>query len=224
MAWEVAVILNPNCDPSAVDKLARYMPIWMADTPSNQSCVSAARYAAGNLWEPEPSCTTFPVFAELSPEDSFVNIFNTVTLHHPRMAKLNILGLEDTGSLRSHMDQLDFKPAKATWDNTLAFRKPISMLENVQHVILSAKRWRTSNDVYDDLFCALGSPTWHGKNFNALHDSIVTGQINTLEIPYTLTIREISSAKSEARLFVDDLVSLIRKFEAEGCPISIHVE
>lgn len=224
MTWEVAVILTPNCDLATADTLARYMPIWIADTPSNQLCAAAARHAAGDLWKPEPSCTTFNTFAELSAEGNLVNIADAVVLHHPHLAKLNILGIEDTASLRSHMSQLGFQPAKATWDNSLAFRKPISTLNNVQHLTLSAKKWRTPNNVYDDLFRVLGSPSWHGKNFDALRDSIVTGQINTVEVPYTLSIRKISSARPEARLFVEELIGLISRFEAEGCPISIHVE
>jgi RNAse (barnase) inhibitor barstar len=224
MAWEVAVVLTPNFAPSTAAVLASYMPIWIADTPSNQACAAEAHRIAGDLWKPEPSCTTFASFTELSAEDNFANISDAVVLHHPHLAKMNIFGVEDTCTLHSHMSQLGFQSAKPTWDDALAFRKPISMLDNVQHLTLSAKRWHNSDDVYDDLFHALGSPAWHGKNFNALHDSIVTGQINTLEVPYTLTIREIDSAKSDARRFVEELVGLISKFESEGCPISIRVE
>jgi RNAse (barnase) inhibitor barstar len=224
MAWEVAIILAPNCELSTAATLASYMPIWIADTSSNRPCAAEVRRVAGDLWKPESACTTFDFFAELSAEENLANVGDAVVLHHPNLAKLNLLGIEDTPTVRSHMSQLGFKLARKTWENALTFRRPISMLSNVQHLTLSGKRWCKSDDVYDDLFRTLGSPAWHGKNFNALHDSIVSGQINTVEVPYTLTIREISSAKSDARFFVEELVRLISGFEAEGCPISIQVE
>jgi RNAse (barnase) inhibitor barstar len=224
MAWEVAVILNPDCDVSTAATLATYMPLWIADTPTNQASISAARRVGGDLWGPEPSCTSFNFFAGLTAEENFANIVDAVLLHHPSIAKWNILGLENTNSLRSYMGDIGFLPAKATWDETLAFRKPVANINNVPHLTLDAKKWRTSNDVYDDLFHVLGAPPWHSKNFDALHDSIVTGQINAVEVPYVLSIRGINSAKSEARLFVKDLANLISRFESEGCPVSIHID
>jgi hypothetical protein len=152
MAWEVAVVLTPNFAPSKAAVLASYMPIWIADTPSNQPCATEAHRIAGDLWKPEPSCTTFASFTELSAADNFANISDAVVLHHPHLAKMNIFGVEDTCTLQSHMSQLGFQSAKPTWDDALAFRKPISMLDNVQHLTLSAKRWHNSDDVYDDLF------------------------------------------------------------------------
>lgn len=224
MAWEVAVILNPKCEQSTVEMLAKYMPLWIADTPSNQECAATARQVAGDLWKPKASCTTFTTYAELSTEDNFVNIAKTVGLHHPNLAKFNLLGIETSDSLKSRMRTLGFLPAKATWDDALSFRKPVSALNDVPHLTLDAKSWRSSGDVYEDLFNVLGSPAWHGKNFDALHDSIVTGQINSLEVPYTLSICGMSSAKPEVRLFVKHLIDLISRFESEGCPISIRIK
>jgi hypothetical protein len=224
MAWEVAVILSTDCNESTVVSLATYMPIWIADTPSNQRVAALARKAAGDLWSPDPACTTFYICDELDRERNFIEVAETVDLHHPHVTKLNLLGLEDTPTLRSHMSSLGFITAVATWDGTIAFRKPLSALANVPQFALDARRWRSVEDVYDALFEILGSPAWHGKNFQALYDSIVTGQINRMEVPYILSIQGISSAKPEVRLFVRDLVDLISKFEAQGCPVGIRVE
>lgn len=40
------------------------------------------------------------------------------------------------------------------------------------HIELDAGEWRTVEDVYSDLLAALKSVTWHGKNLDALWDSI----------------------------------------------------
>ena len=53
---------------------------------------------------------------------------------------------------------------------------------------LDAGNWRTPSDFYDALLAALGSPKWHGRNVNALADSMVYGGINSIAPPYTVQI------------------------------------
>ena len=53
---------------------------------------------------------------------------------------------------------------------------------------LNATDWTTYDDFYDALLPSLGAPTWHGKNINALVDSMIWGGINALEPPYTIKI------------------------------------
>jgi RNAse (barnase) inhibitor barstar len=55
-------------------------------------------------------------------------------------------------------------------------------------LILDGSTWTNNDDVYDAFFRAVGAPSWHGRNFNALNDSIATGSINKVEVPYTLVI------------------------------------
>ena len=42
--------------------------------------------------------------------------------------------------------------------------------------------------LYDAILPLLGAPDWHGRNMNALTESIVWGEINAVEPPYTLRI------------------------------------
>ncbi|MBC9884143.1 barstar family protein, partial [Bradyrhizobium sp. INPA01-394B] len=44
------------------------------------------------------------------------------------------------------------------------------------------RRWR---DFYDALLAALGAPEGHGRNLNALIDSMVWAGMNAVEAPYT---------------------------------------
>jgi RNAse (barnase) inhibitor barstar len=53
---------------------------------------------------------------------------------------------------------------------------------------LDASNWNKVSDFYDALFQAIGAPDWHGRNINALVDSIVYEGINSLQPPYALTI------------------------------------
>jgi hypothetical protein len=53
---------------------------------------------------------------------------------------------------------------------------------------LDATSWKTASDFYDALLPAIGAPDWHGRNINALIDSMVFGGINNLHPPYAVTI------------------------------------
>ena len=53
---------------------------------------------------------------------------------------------------------------------------------------LNAGAWATIDDFLDAILAALGAPDWHGRNLNALLDSAIPGQINTVEPPYTVRI------------------------------------
>jgi hypothetical protein len=37
MAWEIGVIVDPEYNPSAIGSLDSDMPIWIVDTPANQT-------------------------------------------------------------------------------------------------------------------------------------------------------------------------------------------
>jgi hypothetical protein len=53
---------------------------------------------------------------------------------------------------------------------------------------LDASSWKTVSDFYDALLLAVGAPAWHGRNINALIDSMVFGGINAVEPPYEVRI------------------------------------
>ena len=62
---------------------------------------------------------------------------------------------------------------------------PVSLA--MQEIHLNASDWSTKEDFYTDLLPQLGAPAWHGHNLDALMDGI-SGDINTLEPPYTVYV------------------------------------
>ena len=94
----------------------------------------------------------------------------------------------------------------------------------MRELILDASTWKADDDVYDSFFKAVGAPEWHGRNFNALNDSIANGQINAIEIPYRLIIKHRSRAGEGAVNMMDDFVDLIHEIGARGFPVEIVVE
>jgi len=74
-------------------------------------------------------------------------------------------------------------------------------------------------DLYSAFFVAVGAPEWHGRNFNALHDSIGGGGINRIEVPYRIVIRNAPHENEMAKQVLDHFAGLIQHLQAEGCPV-----
>lgn len=94
----------------------------------------------------------------------------------------------------------------------------------MRELILNGAEWRTQDDVYDSFFQAVGAPDWHGRNFNALRDSIARGSINAVEVPYRLVIKDYDKIALPAGEMADDFIALIRELAAKGCPVEIGAE
>lgn len=70
---------------------------------------------------------------------------------------------------------------------------------------LDGEGWVEELDAIEALLMALEAPDWHGRNMNALIDSIALGGINGIEPPYEIRIHGACSMSEDARLFVADL-------------------
>jgi len=72
---------------------------------------------------------------------------------------------------------------------------------------LDAGSWSTASDFYDALLSAIGAPDWHGRNINAVVDSMVFGGINTLQPQYAVTVVNAAQLsepiKTEVALLAD---------------------
>ena len=75
---------------------------------------------------------------------------------------------------------------------------------------LSSKQW--------------GAPSWHGRNFNALRDSIAGGRINKIEAPYLIRLKNYSSIGSGAKSMATEFIELIKQLRESGSPVDIKVE
>ena len=59
----------------------------------------------------------------------------------------------------------------------------------------------SEEDFYSSVLNKLESPDWHGRNLNALRDSVVTGGINGIEPPYVFRNINISFGPEELKNF-----------------------
>jgi RNAse (barnase) inhibitor barstar len=83
----------------------------------------------------------------------------------------------------------------------------------MKELVLDGAVWTTKNDLYDAFFRAVGAPGWHGRNFDALGDSIAAGSINEVEVPYRLVIKNYDQIVGEAKKMTDDFVDLVHEIE-----------
>ena len=93
-----------------------------------------------------------------------------------------------------------------------------------KEIVLEGARWRSQGDFYDAFFLAVGSPTSHARNLDALADSVCGGQINAVEVPYTLVIRGHEQMQETARRFVDRVCQILLELQREGCDIEVRCE
>ncbi|MDP2702382.1 MAG: barstar family protein [Candidatus Rokubacteria bacterium] len=93
-----------------------------------------------------------------------------------------------------------------------------------KEIVLEGVHWRSQADFYDAFFLAVGSPKSHARNFDALADSVCGGQINAVDIPYTLVIRGYERMQEAARRFVDRVCRILLELQAEGCDVDVRCE
>lgn len=86
---------------------------------------------------------------------------------------------------------------------------------------LNGRSWKTTDDFYDAFFRAVGAPDWHGRNFNALRDSITIGSINEVELPYAIQISGLSQMPTEVLHAVQEFCKLIKEFRSEGYEVDV---
>lgn len=81
---------------------------------------------------------------------------------------------------------------------------------SVRVIKLDAAQWKSIDDFYDTMLAALEAPNWHGRNVNALVDSMWGGSINGIEPPYTIWIVGTKALPLEIREQIDWLIAAIK--------------
>jgi RNAse (barnase) inhibitor barstar len=158
------------------------------------------------------------------PADEIVELIPIIQEHHPRMSAVRLFGIEFSEGLADGLANLGFNPITGTsWDG-IGFAMPLSQIQDVPVIQLNAAGWKSHDDFYDRFFKALGAPDWHGRNFNAINDSIGNGGVNTIEVPYRIVVQNLSAASSETKELIEDFADLIDKLQTNGCPVEMQTE
>jgi RNAse (barnase) inhibitor barstar len=140
------------------------------------------------------------------------------------MCAVRFFGIEISERLQSHLADFGFYPMPDTTRDGFGFAKRLSEIDDVPSIELDAVEWKSDDDVYDAFFRAVGAPEWHGRNFDALNDSIESSGINELEVPFRIVVRNVERAEDEARDFLKEFAALISAMNSRGCPVEMLLE
>jgi len=89
---------------------------------------------------------------------------------------------------------------------------------------IDAAKWKSKDDLWLAFFEAVKAPSWHGRNFNALRDSVGTGDINGMEVPYRLVILNYGALSPELKAFTDDFIGVLHELAAKrNVPVEVRV-
>jgi len=225
MRWSVALVLDQETTSRELGLLLQNMPVWAVNTPERVASTDTISSLGTQQWGPGPAFTLFEPAYRIDPVGTCSEIIPTIREHHPELACIILIGVSDSSALRQILSNLGFDPEPVRTEDGLLFRLPLDEVSNVRQLHLDAQGWKSANDVYESFFRAVGAPTWHGKNFNALIDSIARGSINEIEVPYRLIISNSQRANTEVKQFLRDFSELIRDLALrEGCPVAMKLE
>jgi hypothetical protein len=91
-------------------------------------------------------------------------------------------------------------------------------------IVLNGHDWKTEADFIEAVLAGVDAPPWHGRNYDALRDSFVTGSINGFEPPYDFIIRWLPPDPTpEVADAISYFAARIAEWRAEGAPLSVRV-
>ena len=75
-------------------------------------------------------------------------------------------------------------------------------------IVIDWKEIQSEDQFYDYFLPKVSAPSWHGRNLNALGDSIVTGDVNGIEPPYKIVIKNKECVSVNLQEFQDKVIAI----------------
>ena len=83
---------------------------------------------------------------------------------------------------------------------------------------------QSPEDYFAQLLPQVEAPEWHGRNLNALADSLVTGSINKIEPPFCLINLQVGLIKPELKDFFSSVKEIYEEANSNGRKIRVFSE
>ena len=93
----------------------------------------------------------------------------------------------------------------------------------VQEIELDGATWTRTDDFYVSYLAAVGAPDWHGRNLDAVWDSLTGGGINRCNPPLHIRIRGTTRMSDEAREIVHRFRGLVVEAHRAGHQVQIDL-
>lgn len=91
-------------------------------------------------------------------------------------------------------------------------------------ILVDWKKIEKEEDFYNMFLPQVKAPEWHGRNLDALADSVVTGDINSIEPPYTIHSINTSKAPEHMAEFQLKVLAIFNEGVTEDRGIKIVSE
>jgi RNAse (barnase) inhibitor barstar len=93
----------------------------------------------------------------------------------------------------------------------------------VESIELDGTTWARTDDFYNAYFAAVGAPEWHGRNLDAVWDSLTGGDINQRNLPYRVRIKGTSQMSADARELVGRFQGLVHQAQQAGHSVEVEL-
>ena len=84
--------------------------------------------------------------------------------------------------------------------------------------------WQSADDFYRAYFEAIGAPEWHGRNLDALWDSLTGGGINQRNPPLCIRILGLAQMGTDARRITEGFGALVADARSEGYKVELELK
>jgi RNAse (barnase) inhibitor barstar len=224
MAWRVALILDTETNLNVAVGL---MPIWAQTTEKRVRDATEFRDQWDSMWHPDPGFTLITTPPATDLVSAAAAMLPTLAEHHPQLYSVYLYGVPSSERLNEVMARRGFYLTGTASDLGLIFSRPLE--GSLKELALDATDWDESNEwswmysFYTSFFQAVGAPGWHGRNLDALDDSIGDGGINKLEVPYRIVIRNVPDQNPLFAQSLKALTDLIAHLQSRGCPVQLQI-
>jgi hypothetical protein len=91
-------------------------------------------------------------------------------------------------------------------------------------IILDGRDWQTELDLIEAVIAGVDGPFWHGRNYNALYDSMVVGSINGIEPPYDFVIKPPPDPTPEVAGAISYFLARVEEWRSRGAALSTRID
>lgn len=82
---------------------------------------------------------------------------------------------------------------------------------------LTARHWHNPGNFWDDFLDAVQAPAWHGRNLDALYDSVTSGCFDNKQTHRRIVIRDAEKLPKSIMFLLTRIEQMFRELEGEHC-------
>jgi RNAse (barnase) inhibitor barstar len=94
----------------------------------------------------------------------------------------------------------------------------------MREMTFDVSAFSSTQDFYALLLAGLGAPACHGKNLDALWDTISSDDINDVRAPFAVRFINVQNAQSELKSLVEKIREIFVEARMDGVDVACLIE